>query len=392
MATNIERALYPDTQGMGEGADAPVAQAADVEVEIEHLADGGVTIQFGEDPTDTGDIPFDANLAEYMDAGELLTLASDLITSIGDDEMGRADWERTYKKGLELLGLKIEERTTPWAGACSVASPLITEAVVRFQSETVTETFPARGPVRTRILGRETPAKKEAAARIEEDMNYQLTERMTEFRPEHERLLWSLPAAGSAFKKVYDDPNLGRPTSIFVPAEDVLLPYGVSDINTACPRLTHRMRCTKNDFKKYVANSFYRDVSLPDPTRTSTDIQDAKDRQTGFSSINDDRYTFYEVVTEIDLPGFEDMNAACECTGIARPYIITIDKDSSEVLAIRRNWKEGDKLFRARQHFVHYQYIPGFGAYGFGLFHLIGGYARPTHQARGCPHRAGRVP
>jgi len=275
---------------------------------------------------------------------------------------------------LKLLGLQMEERTEPWNGASGVFHPMITEAVVRFQAETITETFPAQGPVRTKIIGKETPEKKEAAARVQDDMNYQLTEKMVEFRPEHERMLWSLPATGSAFKKVYYDPNLGRQVSIFIPAEDIILPYGTTEMDT-CYRITHVMRKTKNEILKLQQAGFYRDVELSEPDKSTTDIQKAKDKETGFSDLNDDRYTLYECHVDLDLKGFEDEEDG-EQTGIMLPYVVTLIKGTNDVLAIRRNWEEDDPLKLKRQHFVHYQYIPGFGAYGFGLFHLIGGFAK----------------
>jgi hypothetical protein len=252
---------------------------------------------------------------------------------------------------------------------------MITEAVVKFQSETIMETFPAKGPVMTKIIGKETSEKKEAAARVQADMNYQLTERMVEYRPEHEKMLWNLPATGSAFKKVYFDPSLGRQVSMFVPAEDILLPYGTSNIDS-CHRVTHVMRKTKNDLVKLMQSEFYRFVELGEPGKDETDIQKAKDDETGFKDLNDDRYTLMEVVVDLNLPGYEDKDKDGEETGIALPYVVTVLKDSGDVLSIRRNWREGDRLKLKRQHFVHYQYIPGFGAYGFGLFHLIGGYAK----------------
>jgi hypothetical protein len=271
------------------------------------------------------------------------------------------------------LGLQIEERTEPWNGACGVFHPMITEAVVRFQSEMITETFPAQGPVRTKIIGKETPDVKEAAIRVQDDMNFELTETMKEFRPEHERMLWSLPATGSAFKKVYYDPSLERQVSMFVPAEDILLPYGTTDLDT-CRRLTHVMRKSKNEILKLQAAGFYRDVELGEPDKHLTDIQKAKDKETGFSDLNDDRFTLYEV--HVDLCIKEDPYGEGEDSEIALPYVVTLIKGTNDILAIRRNWNEDDKLKLKRQHFVHYQYIPGFGAYGFGLFHLIGGFAK----------------
>jgi hypothetical protein len=376
MATNIDKALYQQPQGIEELAQD---QPEDFEIEIIdpeevniHAGDLSISIKPGEDDGDD----FNANLAEEMDESAMDLFASDLAEDIDNDKNSRKDWEKAYTQGLKLLGLQYEERTEPWNGASGVFHPMITEAVVRFQSETITEMFPAQGPVRTKIIGKETPQKKEAAQRVEEDMNYQLTEVMKEFRPEQERMLWSLPATGSAFKKVYEDPNLGRQVSMFIPAEDIILPYGATDMDT-CYRVTHVMRKTKNEILKLQQAGFYRDIDLPDPVKSSQDdIKKAKDKETGFNDLNDDRYTMYEVHVDIDLKGFEDKDDDGEETGIALPYVVTLIKGSNEVLSIRRNWKEEDPLRLKRQHFVHYQYIPGFGAYGFGLFHLIGGFAK----------------
>jgi len=321
----------------------------------------------------TGD-EFDANLAEDLSDSVLEEIASQLSSDIDADRNARGDWEKAYVNGLKLMGLQIEERTEPWNGASGVFHPMITEAVVRFQSETITETFPAQGPVRTKIVGKETPEKKAASLRVQEDMNYQLTEVMQEFRPEHERMLWSLPATGSAFKKVYFDPNLGRQVSVFVPAEDILLPYGTSEIQT-CYRVTHVMRKTKNDILKLQVAGFYRDEDIGEPDKATDEINKAKDKETGFSDINDDRFTLYECHVDLDIPGHEDLDKDDEPTGIMLPYVVTMLRGTNTVLAVRRNWLPDDELQLKRQHFVHYQYIPGFGAYGFGLFHLIGGFA-----------------
>jgi hypothetical protein len=320
---------------------------------------------------------FDANLAEEMDDGALAALAADLLDNIENDKNSRKEWEKAYVEGIKLLGLQIEERTEPWSGACGVFHPMLSEAVVRFQSETISETFPAQGPVRTKIIGKETPEIREAAQRVEEDMNFELTEVMSEYRPEHERMLWSLPATGSAFKKVYYDPNLGRQVSMFVPAEDGILPYGATDMDT-CHRFTHVMRKTKNEIIKLQQAGFYRDVELGDPDRKVEDIQKAKDKETGFSDLNDDRYTLYECHADLYIEDdvHADVDEDKEHTEIALPYVVTLIKGTNEVLAIRRNWKYEDPLRLKRQHFVHYQYIPGFGAYGFGLFHLVGGFAK----------------
>jgi hypothetical protein len=375
MATNIDKALYSAPTGIEELAqdEAPI-EIEIVDPEQVNIQAGGLELSItpGED-----DDPFAANLADELDAGELATLAGELADDITNDLGSRKEWEKSYVQGLKLLGLQYEERTEPWDGACGVFHPMITEAVVRFQSESITETFPAQGPVKTKIIGRQTPEKDEAADRVQDDMNYELTEVMREFRPEHERMLWSLPATGSAFKKVYYDPSLGRQVSMFVPAEDIILPYGTTDLDT-CYRVTHTLRKTKSEIIKLQQAGFYRDIELPDPDKSKTDIQQAKDKETGFSDLNDDRYTLYESHVDLVIKG--DEHTECDedgqPLGITLPYVVTVLKGSNEVLAIRRNWSPDDTLHLKRQHFVHYQYIPGFGAYGFGLFHLIGGYAK----------------
>ena len=376
MATSsFDKSLYQAPMGLDD-----MGAAGDEAIEIEivdpesvKIGIGGVELEI--DPDAMSEEDFSANLAEEMTSSAMQTLGSDLTSEIDNDKAGRKDWEKAYTEGLKLLGLQYEERTEPWNGACGVFHPMITEAVVRFQSETITETFPAAGPVKTKIIGKETKEKKESAVRVREDMNWQLTEKMVEFRAEHERMLWSLPATGSAFKKVYYDPSLGRQVSVFIPAEDILLPYGASDIQS-CYRVTHVMHKTKNEILKLQAAGFYRECDIGDPTKETTDIEKAKDKETGFSDLNDDRFTLYEIHADLDLKGFEDVDKDGEETGIMLPYVVTLIKGTGEVLAIRRNWEEDDELRLKRQHFVHYQYIPGFGAYGFGLFHLIGGFAK----------------
>jgi hypothetical protein len=370
---SIEKSLYAAPEGL-----AALDQEPDIEIEIEDPESVKLSIE-GEEILEMrqgdGEGDFNENLADVLDEGTIQSLAGDLAEDISNDLASRKDWEQMYKDGITLLGLKFEERTEPWDGACGVFHPMITEAVVRFQSDTIMETFPARGPVRTQIVGKETPEKKEAATRVEEDMNYQLTEKMPEYRPEHEKMLWNLPSAGSAFKKVYYDPSLERQVSIFIPAEDVILPYGVSEINT-CHRITHVMRKNKNDLLKLMNAGFYKDVELGEPSKFTSDIQERKDKETGFSASYDDRFEIYESHVDLDIPGYEDLDKDGEPTGIALPYVVTMIRGTDEVLAIRRNWKEEDPLKLKRHHFVHYQYIPGYGAYGFGLFHLIGGYAK----------------
>ena len=375
MATNIDKALFQQPQGIDDLA------RGETEMEIEIVDPEEVTIKGPgfelelRQAEDDAAEDFSANLAEDMDEGAMDSMAGDLAGDIENDRASRKDWEKAYTEGLKLLGLQYEERTEPWNGASGVFHPMITEAVVRFQSETITEQFPAAGPVRTKILGKETPDKQQAAQRVEADMNYELTDVMREFRPEHERMLWSLPATGSAFKKVYFDPSLGRQVSMFVPAEDGIMPYGTTDMDT-CYRFTHVMRKTKNEIVKLQRAGFYRDIELPDPSREQTNIEKAKDKETGFSDLNDERYILMECHVDLDLPGYEDEDDEGEPTGVALPYVVTLIKGTNAVLSIRRNWLESDDLKLKRQHFVHYQYIPGFGAYGFGLFHLIGGFAK----------------
>jgi hypothetical protein len=375
---NVDKSMYQAPLGLAALGDE-MLDGPEIEIEIEDpesvtIGMDGEPILTIEEDEDTED--FNENLAEEMDGGELESLASDLVSDIDNDISSRKDWETMYKDGITLLGLKFEERTEPWDGACGVFHPMITEAVVRFQSETIMETFPAAGPVKTKIVGRDTPEKKEAATRVQEDMNFQLTEKMTEYRSEHEKLLWNLPSAGSAFKKVYYDPSLERQVAIFVPAEDIIIPYGTSELTT-CHRLTHRMRKTKNELVKLMKAGFYRDVELGEPQKFQTDIQERKDKETGFSATYDDRFELYEIHVDLDLPGYEDEDEDDgEPTGIALPYVVTIVRGTNDVLSVRRNWKEDDELKLKRHHFVHYQYIPGYGAYGFGLFHLIGGFAK----------------
>ena len=372
---SIEKSLYQAPAGLAGLAD----QEPDIEVEIEDpdalriSVEGEEILEFEKGDGIAGD--FNENLAEVLSPSVLQTIASDLAEDISNDLASRKDWEEMYKDGITLLGLKFEERTEPWDGACGVFHPMITEAVVRFQSDTIMETFPAKGPCRTQIVGKETPEKKEAAMRVQEDMNYQLTEKMPEYRPEHEKMLWNLPSAGSAFKKVYFDPSIGRQVSMFIPAEDVILPYGISEINTS-HRITHRMRKSKNDLLKLMNAGFYTDEELGEPEKFRSDIQERKDKETGFSASYDDRFELYEAHVDLDIEGFEDRGEDDEPTGIALPYVVTMLRGTNTVLAIRRNWKEEDPLKIKRHHFVHYQYIPGYGAYGFGLFHLIGGYAK----------------
>ena len=317
---------------------------------------------------------FDANLAEFMDDSELQSLADDLLDDFDNDKASRKEWERVYKDGLDLLGITIEDRSEPWDGACGVFHPMLTEAAIRFQSEMISETFPAQGPVKARIIGKVDRETERAAQRVVQDMNFQLTEVMPEYRPEMERMLWGLGLAGNAFKKVYYDPSLERQVAMFVPAEDIVVPYGAASLQSS-PRVTHVMRKTKNELTRLMHAGFYMDVELGEPQKFKSDIQDRKDKETGFNASYDDRYEIYEMHVDLDLPGFEDEEDG-EKTGIALPYVVTMIRGTNEILSVRRNWNEDDPLKLKRQHFVHYQYIPGYGAYGFGLFHLIGGFAK----------------
>jgi hypothetical protein len=318
---------------------------------------------------------FGANLAEELDDSSLTELAGDLIGDFEDDISSRKDWIQTYVDGLELLGMKVEDRTEPWPGACGVYHPLMSEALVKFQAETIMETFPAQGPVRAQIIGEETPAKRDAAIRVKDDMNYQLTERMVEYRPEHERMLWGLGLAGNAFKKVYFDPSLQRQVAIFVPAEDVVVPYGASSLQTS-ERVTHVMRKTKNELKKLQVAGFYAEADLGEPADTLDEVEKKIAEKQGFRATSDDRYKILEMHVDVDLSeyGFEDPEA--EDAGVALPYVITVEKSTQTVLAVRRNWRPEDATHQKRNHFVHYSYIPGFGFYAFGLIHLIGAFAK----------------
>ena len=318
---------------------------------------------------------FNANLAEEMDEEELTELCGDLIGEFEEDLSSRKDWMQTYVDGLELLGMKIEDRTEPWPGSCGVYHPLLSEALVKFQAETIMETFPSGGPVKTQIIGKETLEKKEAAVRVKDDMNYQLTEVMVEYRPEHERMLWGLGLSGNAFKKVYYDPSLERQVSLFVPSEDVVVPYGASNIQTS-ERVTHVMRKTENELRKLQVAGFYRDVELGDPVDSFDEVEKKIAEKMGFRASSDDRYKILEMHVDLDLPGYEDKDDDGEPTGIALPYVVTIEKGTQTVLAIRRNWNPDDDTKQKRNHFVHYSYIPGFGFYAFGLIHLIGAFAK----------------
>jgi len=374
MATNIDKALYAAPQGL----EALAESAPEIEIEIEdpeavRIGVDGMEIEL--EPSRELAEDFDANLAEYLDEGYLAELSGDLIADFEEDLGSRKDWLQTYVDGLELLGLKIEERSEPWEGACGVYHPLLGEALVRFQSETMMSTFPAAGPVKTQIIGKETPEKKAAAVRVAADMNYRLTDKNKEFRPEHERMLWGLGLAGNAFKKVYYDPQLGRETSIFVPAEDMVVPYGASSLEST-PRATHVMRKTENQVKILQYQGFWRNVDLGTPDNTLDEVEKKIAEKLGFRATTDDRHKILEMSVNLDVPGYEHKDEDGNPTGIALPYIVTIDKSSGEVLAIRRNWRPEDELHKKRQHFVHYGYIPGFGFYHFGLIHLIGAFAK----------------
>jgi hypothetical protein len=370
MAINMDKSLSQAPQGIEELA----AGAPDLSIEIENpdsvtLDDGSmeITIVPGKE---VGDDEFNANLAEELDEATLTELSGDLMGEYDSDISSRKDWLTTYVDGLELLGLKVEERTEPWAGACNVYHPLMTEALVKFQAETMMETFPAAGPVKTQIVGKQTKEKEDAAERVKDDMNYQLTDMMPEYRPEHERMLWGLGLAGNAFKKVYYDPSFERQVSMYVPAEDMVVPYGASNLETA-ERVTHVMRKTKNELRKLQVAGFYRDVELGDPFLDIDEAEKKIAEKLGFNPTEDDRYKILEMHVLRDIPELSDSE-----DGIALPYVITIEKGTGTILSIRRNWNPTDTRKLKRQHFVHYGYIPGFGFYCFGLIHLIGAFAK----------------
>src|SRR6056300_1624780 len=375
----IEKGLYAAPEGMDdllEGEvmdDALEGGALEIEIvdpESVTLSDGSMEITLIPDADEADLMSFDANLAEALDDSQLEEVSGDLCDAVEGDMAARRDWADSYVKGLDVLGMKYEERTEPWENSCGVYSNILAEAAIRFQAEAMSETFPAAGPVKTKILGEATKDKEDAALRVKTDMNYELTEVMVEYRPEHERMLYSLGLAGSAFKKVYFDPNMGRQTALYIPAEDVIVPYGASHIETA-ERVTHVMRKTKNELKKLQAMGFYKEVDLGDPQPFHTDIEKRKAEEGGYSLTDDDRYAVYEIHADLIIDGVDE-----DDDEIAKPYVVTIERGTGSVLAIRRNWNEEDPLMLKRQHFVHYVYVPGFGFYGLGLIHIIGGYAR----------------
>jgi hypothetical protein len=372
----IDKAVNPAPLGFSDDAllDEPALEIEIEDPESVTIGMGGmeITLEPG-DEDDNGE--FGSNLAEEMTEDALTQLASELLSDFDDDINSRKDWIQTYVDGIELLGLKVEDRTEPWPGACGVYHPLLSEALVKFQAETMMETFPSAGPVKTQIIGKETQEKKEAAVRVREDMNYQLTEKMPEYRPEHERMLWGLGLSGNAFKKVYYDPSLRRQVSLFVPAEDIVVPYGVSDLRTS-PRITHVMRKTENELKKLQVAEFYRDVDLGEPSDSFDEVEKKIAEKMGFRASSDDRYKILEMHVDLDLDGYADTDEDGEPTGVAVPYVVTLEKATQTILAIRRNWHPEDETKQKRNHFVHYGYIPGFGFYCFGLIHLIGAFAK----------------
>jgi len=365
---DIDKGLYQAPQGLeqlGQGHQPLEIEVVDPEAVNIHA--DGMEIQIGKDKTMGGH--FNDNLAEEMDEGELEQLSGDLLGDYEADISARKDWLDTYVDGLELLGMKVEDRTEPWPGACNVYHPLMTEALVKFQAETMMETFPAAGPVKTKIVGVVTPENEDAAERVQADMNHRLIDQMPEYRPEHERMLWGLGLAGNAFKKIYFDPSLDRQVAVFIPAEDIVVPYGASSLETA-ERVTHRMRKTKNEMRKLMVAGFYRDIELGEPSNDIDEVEKKIAEKMGFNASNDDRYQILEMHVDLDLDNGDDKD------GIALPYVVTIEKGTSAILSIRRNWDPEDKQRIKRQHFVHYGYIPGFGFYCFGLIHLIGAFAK----------------
>ena len=376
-ANDIDKGIAQAPQGIDDMMAKMANMEPDLEIEIEDpeevtIKAGGLEIEI--DPDEMEDDEFNANLAEEMDEQLLHNLVSDLLEDYEGDLTARRDWLDTYVDGLDLLGLKLEDRSEPWEGACNVYHPLMTEALVKFQAETMTETFPAAGPVKTKIIGKETKENQEASARVQENMNYQLVDVMTEYRPEHERMLWGLGLAGNAFKKVYYDPSLGRQVSMYIPAEDIVVPYGASDLESA-ERVTHVMRKTGNELRKLQVAGFYRDVDLGEPSHDLEEVEKKIAEKMGFNATTDNRFKLLEMHVDLDLEGYEDEDDG-EKTGIALPYVVTIERSTQTVLSIRRNWNPDDDTKQKRQHFVHYGYVPGFGFYCFGLIHLIGAFAK----------------
>ena len=370
----IDKSLYQAPLGL----DALATETPDIEIEIvdpEAVIIGMDGVEISIVPDDDREEAFDSNLVEFLDESVVEDVIHELMSDYEDDVASRRDWMQTYVDGLELLGMKIEERTDPWPGACGVYHPLLSEALVKFQAETIMEIMPASGPVKTEIIGKETAEKKEAAVRVQADMNYQITDVMTEFRPETERMLWGLGLAGNAFKKVYYDPNMERQVSIFIPAEDVVVPYGASNLETA-DRITHVMRKTENEVRRLQVAGFYDDIELGEPNNTLDEVEKKIAEKMGFRATSDDRYKLLEMHVNLDLEGYEHKDKDDEPTGIALPYVVTIEKGSNKCLSIRRNWNEEDKTYQKRQHFVHYGYVPGFGFYCFGLIHLVGAFAK----------------
>jgi len=377
MATNMDKGLYAAPQGLEKLAEDQDMEAIEIEIEDPESVTvnvGGMTIEI--DPDEEED-DFSNNLAEEMTEGDLSALSGELVGHYTMDEDARKDWIDAYAEGIDLLGMKVEERTEPWPGACAVHHPLLAEALVKFQAETMMETFPAAGPVKTQIIGKQTPEKEKAAERVKEDMNYQLTEAMPEYRPEHERMLWGLGLSGNAFKKVYYDPTYERQVAIYVPAEDIVVPYGASSLQTA-PRITHIMRKTENELRKLQVAGFYRDIDLGEPSQTVEEVEKRIAEKMGLNATMDDRFKLLEIHVDLDLIGYEDEGKDGEVTGIALPYVVTLEQGTGLVLAIRRNWNPDDENKQKRMHFVHYPYIPGFGFYAFGLIHLIGAAAKSS--------------
>lgn len=363
--------FYPDANPAEVAVELEIEADGAMEPSITEMEDGSIEIVFDGTPEldEVISAPHDGNLVDYLDEGTVNTITTDLIGLVDADEQSRKDWEETLVKGLETLGMKYEERTTPWTGACGVHSTVLTEAAIRFQAESMSETFPAQGPVRTKIIGVETPDKTKAAARVQADMNLQLTEVMVEYRPEHERLLYSLGLMGSAFKKVYQDPTLNRPTAVYISAEDMIVPYGASNIYTA-ERVTHRMRKTVHEMEMLIDTGFYADVDLGEPVAYYSELEEKKAEEGGFTLTDDNRYTLLEIHTELRIPELDPINEP------AKPYVVTLERGSSKCVSIRRNWDETNPLKQRLTHFTHYTYIPGFGFYGLGLIHIIGGYAQ----------------
>jgi len=384
---NVDKSIYSNPRDafaieeVGQTIEFPEEEQEGTGPQVINEEDGGATLDFNPQMR-AQEGNFEGNIAEWLEDNILIKIASDLRTNFEDDKNSRSDWEKAYTEGLDLLGFKYEERAKPFTGATGVTHPLLAEAVTQFQAQSYKELLPPGGPVRAEILGDATPEIEQQAERIKNFMNYQVTCIMQEFDPELDQMLFHLPLAGSAFKKIYYDAQLERAVSRFIPAEDLIVPYFVSDLES-CMRITHVVKMKKNDLRKNQVSGFYRDIELQ-PSKA--DISDSKEKQDSILgveqvSFSEEEFNLLEMHVDLDIPGFEDKDETNNPTGIMLPYIVTIDEDSGKVLSIYRNWRQGDGSRKKKQYFTHYKFLPGLGFYGFGLIHMLGGLSRTATAA-----------